>query len=80
VDRPDELATHLHRPAAVRRVHLLDASTHPVTRLQHDDVRATCDEVTRGRKTGKAGTEDEDVAQAVAASSSASTRSASGGR
>jgi hypothetical protein len=80
VDRADELAAHLYRPAAVRRIDLLDTPAHPVARLQHDDVGASRDEVTRGCKTGKAGAQDEDVAQAVAASSSASTRSASGGR
>ena len=80
MDRPDELAAHLDRPPAVRRRNLLHAAADPVPGLEHDDVRAAGREVTRGREAGEAGTENDDVAQLAAASSSASTRSASGGR
>ena len=62
VDGTHELAAELDRPPAVGSRHLLDATPHTRASLEHNDVGSACDEVSRGAKSGKAGTEDDDVA------------------
>ena len=75
----DELAPELHRAATVHR-DLLDPAAHTVSGLEHGHIRAAGDEIPRRGQPGEAGSEDEDVDQRPGSSSSASTRSASGGR
>ena len=57
----DELAAELHRATVVDR-DLLDAPADPVSRLEHEDVRAAGDEIARRDQPGEPGAEDEDVA------------------
>ena len=69
MERPYDLAAEPHRPAVVDP-HLLDASTDPVPRLEQDDVGAPEREVACCGEAGKAGSEHEDVGQAVPGESS----------
>ncbi len=79
VSLTDQLAAELHRAAVVDRG-LLDATAHPVTRLEHEDVGPAERKIARSGEPCEAGADDDDVSHNGAVSSSARMRSASAGR
>jgi hypothetical protein len=76
---PDHLAAELNG-AAVVHGHLLDPTSDPLARLEHEHVGAAVHEIACGSKPGQASADDHDVRHAGTVSSSARMRSASAGR